>query len=97
MFSTPKEILEELKDRIESKTPILNESNNNIINLSIFLPVNKFKKIDFNLNKIDDLKNENYADLKSIIEKLFEKIEEMKLENKKILEENKEIKKKIRI
>jgi len=94
MFSTPKEILEELLDRIESKNPILNEINNNIINLSIFLPVNKFKQIDFNLNKIDNLKNENYADLKSIIEKLYEKIEKLEFENKKILEENKEIKEK---
>ncbi len=39
LFSSPKEILEELKDRIESKSPILNECEKNTINLIIFIPI----------------------------------------------------------
>ena len=94
MFSTPKEIMEELKDRIDAKNPKVNEIENNTINLIIFITINKFKQIEFNLNKKDDLISENSDDLKSIIEKLFEKVEKLEIENKKLLEENKEIKEK---
>ena len=94
MFSTPKEIMEELKDRIDAKNPKVNEIENNTINLIIFIPINKFKQIEFNLNKKDDLISENSDDLKSIIEKLYEKVEKLEIENKKLLEENKQIKEK---
>ena len=92
LFSSPKEILEELKDRIEFKSPILNECENNIINLIIFIPIGKFKQIEFNLIKDNVQLHENNFNLKSIIEKLFEQIEELKEENKEIRNENKEIK-----
>ena len=91
-FSSPKEILEELKDRIESKNPTLNENENNTINLIIFIPIAKFKQIEFNLSKETIQSNENSYNLKKIIEQLFDQIEELKEENKKIREENKEIK-----
>ena len=48
MFSTPQEILEELKDRIDTNIPILHEMKNNTINLVISVPIKKFKQIDFN-------------------------------------------------
>lgn len=99
IFSNPKEILIELQERIEEKTPILNEINNDSINLIIFLPISKFRQIEFKLNKENNKITENSEDLKSIIEKLYEKVEklekenlEIKLENKRILEENEEIK-----
>ena len=85
-FTTPKEILEELKERIESKNPILNEYQNNI-NLIILLPISKFKQIEFNLLKEDNNNiTENSNNLKSIIEKLFEK---RKSRNKKRKSRNK--------
>ena len=83
MFSTAEEILEEIKERIDSKVPILNECNNNIINLVIFLPTTKYKKIEFNLTKDKPL-NENNDDLKLIIEQLYEKVDELTKENKEI-------------
>ena len=95
LFTTPKEILEELKERIESKNPILNEYQNNI-NLIILLPISKFKQIEFNLLKEDNNNiTENSNNLKFIIEKLFEQIEELKKENQEIKKENQEIKKEI--
>ena len=92
LFSSPKEILEELKDRIEFKSPILNECENNIINLIIFIPIGKFKQIEFNLIKDNIQLHENNFNLKSIIEKLFEQIEELKEEIKEIRNKNEEIK-----
>ena len=95
LFTNPKEILEELKERIESKNPILNEYQKNI-NLIILLPISKFKQIEFNLLKEDNNNiTENSNNFKSIIEKLFEQIEELKKENKEIKKENQEIKKEI--
>lgn len=83
MFWNGKEILEELKLRIDSKTPILNECNNNIINLVVFLPTSKYKQIEFNLNK-DNKINENSDYLKTIIDNLCKKVEELSRENKEI-------------
>ena len=48
LFSDSKDILEELKERIETNTPILNICNNNSINFTIFLPTTKYKEIEFN-------------------------------------------------
>ena len=70
MFSSPQEILEEFKERIESKTPVVNECQNNIINLIIFLPTTKYKKIEFNLNQDKNNINLNSQELKNIIENL---------------------------
>ena len=83
LFSNANEILKEFKDRIDSKNPILNECNNDKINLIIFLPITKYKQIEFNLNK--DIKtNEGFDELKSIIRKLYDKVEELTKENKEI-------------
>ena len=95
MFSSPQEILEELKDRIESDSPILNEiKNNNTINLVISVPIKKFKQINFNLLKDNNKINENSNELKALIEKMYEKIEKLENGNKKLVEENQEIKEK---
>ena len=101
LFSSPRELLEEFKDRIESKTPVINECQNNIINLTIFLPISKYKKIEFNVIQDKNDINLNSQELKSVIEKMqleFEKLKkenkEIKEENKRILEESKEIKEK---
>ena len=59
LFSSPKEILEELKERIELKNPILNECQNNIITLIIFLPISKFKQIELTLLKQNNKLKEN--------------------------------------
>ena len=48
LFSDSKDTLEELKERIETNTPILNICNNNSINFTIFLPTTKYKEIEFN-------------------------------------------------
>ncbi len=91
-FSSPKEILEELKERIESKNPTLIEKENNTINLIIYIPISKFKQIEFILIKENNQLNENFNNLKGIIEKMFEEIEELKKENNKIKKENNKIK-----
>ncbi len=92
LFSSPKEILEELKERIELKNPILNECQNNIIALIIFLPISKFKQIEFTLLKHNNKLKENREYLESIIEKFCEEIESLKKENIQLKEENKQIK-----
>lgn len=94
LFSSPKEILEELNDRIDFKTPILTENKDNI-NLIIFIPISKFKQIEFNLTKENNDKIiEKSSNIKLMIDKLYETIEELKKENKMILEENKLLKEK---
>ena len=90
-FSSPKEILTELKDRIESKNPTLIEKENNIVNLIIYIPISKFKQIQFDLAKENIQLNEN-SNLKEIIEKMAEQIEKLEKENNKIKEENNKIK-----
>ena len=92
LFSDEKEILEELKERIEANTPILNICNNNSINLTIFLPTSKYKEIEFNL--IQDKSNsiDNIEELKSIVIQLCEKVDKLTKENRQILEENRRIK-----
>ena len=92
LFSSPQELLEEFKDRIESKTPVVNECQNNFIILTIFLPTSKYKKIEFNLIQDKNNINLNSQELKSVFEKMQIEFEELKKENKKIIEENKEIK-----
>ena len=98
IFSNPKEIMEELNERIDSKRPVLNEINNNSVNLIIFLPTSKFKQIEFNLTKkemkIDDLRY-NFEKLIDKIEELEKENKEIKEENKRIIKENKEIKEEI--
>ena len=95
MFSSPDEILEELKEKINSKNPILNECQNQTIELVIFLQNSKFKQIEFYLtNKGNKSIDSNYENLKSIIENLNKRIEKLENENKEIKQENKEIKEK---
>ena len=92
LFSDAKEILEELKERIETNTPTLNLCNNNSINLTIILPTTKYKEIEFNL--IQDKSNsiDNNEKLKSIVIQLCERVDKLTKENSQILEENKRIK-----
>ena len=92
LFSDAKEILEELKERIETSTPNLNLCSNNSINLTIFLPTSKYKEIEFNL--IQDKSNsiDNLDKLKSIVIQLCEKVDKLTKENSQILEENRKIK-----
>ena len=88
LFENPQEIIEELTQKIEFKKPILTETEINSINLIIFLQNTKFKQIEFNLIKENFEINKNSEDLKSMIEKLFDTIEELKKENKEIKLQN---------
>ena len=88
LFESPQEILEELSQKIEFKNPILTESENNSMNLIIFLQNSKFKQAEFSLMKESFEINKNSEDFKSIIEKLYDSIEELKQENKEIKLQN---------
>ena len=85
-FSTSQEILKELKKGIESEFPTIEESKSDLINLSIFLPT-KDKKIKFNLYKEKVKINKNANDVRSLIQKISKKVEELENENNKIYEE----------
>ena len=92
LFSDSKEILEELKERIETNTPILNICNNNSINLTIFLPTTKYKEIEFNLIQDKSKSIDNIETLKSIMIQLCEKVDKLTKENSQIFEESRRIK-----
>ena len=97
IFSNPQEILFEFQERIETKAPIINESNNNkkksSITLTVFLMTSKYRQIEFNLPKAKTKIDEDNNDLASIIENLYDKMEQFEKENKEIKQENEEIKK----
>ena len=84
LFENPQEIIEEFNEKIDLKTPILSEIENNSINLIIFLQNSKYKQVSYNLPKENFELNKNPEDFKSIIEKLYDTIEELKKENKDI-------------
>ena len=84
LFENPQEIIEELKEKMNSKAPILSEIENNSINLIIFLQNSKYKEASYNLVKENLELNKNPEDFKSIIEKLYDTIEELKKENAEI-------------
>ena len=84
LFENPREIIEELKEKMNSKAPILSEIENNSINLIIFLQNSKYKEASYNLVKENLELNKNPEDFKSIIEKLYDTIEELKKENAEI-------------
>ena len=84
LFSNHQEILEEIKERLNFKAPILTELENNSINLIIFIQNSKYKQAEFNL--LRDNPDMSKEDLKSIIEKLYNSIEELKKENNEIKE-----------
>ena len=84
LFENPQEIIEELNEKIDLKTPILSEIENNSINLIIFLQNSKYKQVSYNLLKENFEVNKNPEDFKSIIEKLYDTIEELKKENAEI-------------
>ena len=89
LFSNPQEILEEINERLNYKTPILTELENNSINLIIFLQNSKYKQAEFNLLKENvDLNKEDFT---SIIEKLYNSMEELKKENIEIKKKLKEL------
>ena len=96
IFSNPQEILFEFQERIETKAPIINESNNNkkksSVTLTVFLMTSKYRQIEFNLPKTKTKIDEDSNDLVSIIENLYDKMEQLEKENKEIKQENKEIK-----
>ena len=95
MFDEPQEIIEELNQKIELKTPIVTESEAKTINLIIFLQNSKYKQAEFKLNK-ESLESINQLeDFKSIIEKLYESYEELKMENTKIKSQNEQILKRL--
>ena len=95
LFEKPEEILEELSQKIDLKNPILTEKENNSMNLIIFLQNSKFKQAEFNLIKENFEINKNSEDFKSIIEKLYDSIEELKKENKEIKLQNEKLEKRI--
>ena len=84
LFENPQEIIEELKEKMNSKAPILSEIENNSINLIIFLQNSKYNEASYNLVKENLELNKNPEDFKSIIEKLYDTIEELKKENAEI-------------
>ena len=63
LFENPQEIIEELKEKIDSKVPILSEIENNSINLIIFLQNSKYKEASYNLVKENMELNKNPEDL----------------------------------
>ena len=95
LFETPREILEELNEKIESKAPILTEAGNNSINLIIFLQNSKFRQVEFKLIKENNDFANNSEDFKSIIEKLYDLYDELKRENKEIKSQNEKLQKRL--
>lgn len=92
MFENPKEIIEELNEKIVSKSPILTETENNSMKLIIFLQNSKFRQVEFCLMKENlDLKKDS-EDLRSIIDMLYNTVEKLKISNEELRKENKEIK-----
>ena len=86
-FQTSQDILKDLKKGIESEMPTI-ESKNDVIILSIFLP-SKEKKIKFNLYKEKYKTNEigKTNDIKSLIQNISKKVDDLEKENNKIYEE----------
>ena len=95
MFESPKEIIEELNEKIITKTPILTETENNSINLIIFLQNSKFRQVEFCLTKENLELKKDSEDLKSIIDILYNSVEQLKISNEELRKENKEIKLKL--
>ena len=95
LFETPREILEELNEKIESKAPILTEAGNNSMNLIIFLQNSKFRQVEFKLIKENNDFANNSEDFKSIIEKLYDLYDELKRENKEIKSQNEKLQKRL--
>ena len=95
IFDTPEEILEELNQKIDLKVPILRESENNSLNLIIFLQNSKFSKAEFRLIKENFELNNNQEDFKSALEKLNETVEELKKENKELKLQNEKFQKRL--
>ena len=95
IFDTPEELLEELNQKINLKVPILKESENNSLNLFIFLQNSKFNQAEFRLTKENFELNKNPEDFKSALEKLYDSVEELKKENKELKLQNQEFKKRL--
>ena len=95
IFDTPEEILEELNQKIDLKVPILRESENNSLNLIIFLQNSKFNQAEFRLIKENIELNNNQEDLKFALEKLNETVEDLKKENKELKLQNEKFQKRL--
>ena len=95
IFDSPEEILEELNQKIDLKVPILRESENNSLNLIIFLQNSKFNQAEFRLIKENFELNNNQEDFKSALEKLNETVEELKKENKELKLQNEKFQKRL--
>ena len=95
IFDSPEEILEELNQKIDLKVPILKESENNSLNLIIFLQNSKYNQAEFRLIKEHMDINKNPEELNSILEKLFNSFEKLEKENKELKQQNEEFKKRL--
>ena len=95
IFDTPEEVLEELNQKINLKIPILKESENNSLNLIIFLQNSKFNQAEFRLTKENFELNKNPEDFKSALEKLYDSFEELKKENKELKLQNEKFQKRL--
>ena len=95
LFENPQEILEEINEKIESKTPTLTDLGNNTINLIIYLQNSKFRQAEYILTKENFELSKNSEDFKSIIENLYNSIEELKKENKEIKLQNEKLLKRL--
>ena len=95
IFDSPEEILEELNQKMDLKVPILKESENNSLDLIIFLQNSKYNQAEFRLIKEHMDINKNPEELNSIIEKLFDSFEKLEKENKELKKQNEEFKKRL--
>ena len=86
LFDDLKEICNEISERIKKKEMKLIE-NKNILILSISLPITKIKEITFELNEDQKDEKEKMNDLTKLIFKLENKINVIKSEHKKEMDE----------
>ena len=95
LFDNHQEILEELDEKIELKTPTLNASGNNTLNLIIYLQNSKFRQEVFSLTKVNFELLRNSEEFKSIVENLYNSVEELKKENKELKLQNEKLLKRL--
>ena len=73
----------------------MKESENNSLNLIIFLQNSKFNQVEFRLTKENFEQNLNPEDFKSALEKLYDSFEELKKENKELKLQNEKFQKRL--
>ena len=82
-FDTLEEILDELKERINSNKIIIKENEDNLI-INIPLPSSKNKEIIFELKSIIKNNNDRFNELTDLIKKLNTEINNIKNETKQL-------------